>query len=182
MINLIISSKHYAFAASLVSLLLLQGCGGDRRDTPFDPAGTSSSSSSVSSVTITELGSGDARVKYTAFDNTEKRLQVVRDLTTFNSLSDHYSESPISLLANKDFTNGQVVVIYTGETDSCKNRVLFNKISAQKEGVNSVRVVVTYVEKSAVTNCVSSTATLSWLYYFYYVESTGPLIFEEKTL
>jgi uncharacterized protein YceK len=163
-------SRFIVAVAVCTAAILLQGCGAER-STPYSPD-SSSSSSSVTSVTITELTEGES--PRLVVDNIDKNIQVFHGRDAYFNIGDRYSNS----LVEQDFTAGQVVLVDLGETDSCANRLVFSSVSAQTEGVNSVKLVISYSEKTAITS--GCTSLITHPYRFYYIKSRGPLVVEEN--
>lgn len=154
-------------------MTVLQGCGGERT-APFNP-GSSSSSSSVTSVDATQLTQGTTTRVVPQYK--EHSLHVARDQTEFYKYVDEYSTINLDL---PDFTTGQVIIVDGGDTDSCKKKVIFNRLTAQQDGNNSVKVVVSYSESADVTT--TCTSVISRPYYFYYIKSLNTIIFSEDII
>lgn len=177
MINLLARQFHAAagVVSCLMAVVLLVGCGAERT-TPYNPAVTGSSSSS-SAVAVSTSVITQANQTTSVIDHTDKRLQVIREQGDFYNISDAYvnfNPSP------PDFTTGQVVLLDLGVQDSCKQHLDFNSIRAEQAGNNSVKLVVSYQERAAITTgCTSVTIRP---FYFYYVGSRGTLIVEENLL
>lgn len=168
--NFVCTHAHRSIAF-LLAVLLLQACGGERTE-PYNP-GNSSSSSSAIRVTASVITQGTASTS--VLDYSDKRLQVMRNEDDFYDISNGYLNVN---LPPPNFTNGQVVLLDLGEQDSCKQRLEFNSLHAEEAGDKSVKVIVSYRERAAVTTgCIS---VLTRPFYFYYVDSSGTLLFKEE--
>ena len=168
--NKFLFTKTHRSIAFLLAVMLVQACGGERT-APYNPV-TSSSSSSGAKVTTSIISQGTATA--VALDYSDKSLQVMRNENDFYGISNGYVNVN---LPPPNFTNGQVVLLDLGAQDSCKQRLDFNSIRAEEAGVESVKVIISYRERTATpTGCTSA---LTRPFYFYYVESRGTLIVEE---
>jgi len=79
-----------------------------------------------------------------------------------------------------DFDNGQVVLVYDGEVNSCLQHLEFNgTITAATASDTSLTVTLNYLEKPTLDNCGPS---ITHPYAFYYVPSRKLLVFEEKVV
>lgn len=164
-------------SAQLLSLLFsvgilstLQGCGAER-DTPFNPDTSEEDAVIVDSDPIKSGNKDNANVL--DFDN--KLLQVITNEDDYFEMIDKYTDNRPTA---PNFNNGQVVFIDLGEKDSCENYLTLSELIAQEEGDNGVKVVIDYNEHSK--NTGDCTSTITRPYHIYYIDSTGPLVFEEN--
>jgi hypothetical protein len=157
-----------------MSVCLLSACGGSDRTEPYSPSLSSSSSSAakVSTEAITQ-----STTTSTIIDHKEKSLQVMRDADEFYSITDAYVNFN---LGQPNFTEGQVVLIDMGDVNGCAQHLNFSSLRAEQAGANSVKVVVSYSETAANTSGCSTVITRP--YYLYYVQSRGPVVFQELIL
>lgn len=165
--------KSAQLFALLLSLSVIAGCGAER-DEPFNPDTDEDETGEVVDVNPVESGDqlDDANEELAEDD---KRLQVLKTSADFRNLLEFYSTANPT---EPDFTGGQVILIDMGEIDNCDEHLTFREVDAYETGDNGVKVVISYNEVAAKTsNCTSE---FSRLYWFYHIESTGPLVFEEK--
>ncbi len=139
---------------------------------------TNSSVSSIASSSAIELmliGSGTQT--NTVIEITEKNVQVMKNATDFMNISGAYSTVNLD---SQDFDAGQVILIDDGNVNNCDAHLAFNSnLSAETVGNNSLKVIIDYLEKPAVSPCAPSS---SRPYYFYYIKSRKLLTFEDKII
>lgn len=164
--------KSAQLLALLCSLGLIAGCGAER-DEPFNPDTDEDETGEVIESTLIE--NGDQEDANQELPEDDKRLQVLKTSADFRNLLEFYSTANPT---EPDFTDGQVILIDMGDTDSCEEHLTLRDVDAYETGNNGVKVVISYNEIAAKTSDCSS--EFSRLYWFYHIESTGPLVFEEE--
>lgn len=181
----------------LVSLIMLQGCGG-ARDEPFDPG--SSTSSRGPAVTMTRLVSGDDPVTDV---QTEGRIIKIRDEGIFET---YWNEYTTEIHETIDFAAGQVLLVDLGAKNTCDRKLTLKQYAAYEGSVNSVIVVLDYTDSGASSNSSSTSSESSSSesssssdsssssssnsscsavgtthpFYFYYIKSRDEIIVEEN--
>jgi hypothetical protein len=76
------------------------------------------------------------------------------------------------------FTDGQVIVVYDGEVNSCTAHVEFNgSISSYDLDNVSVKVTLGYLTRAAIDKC---SPTISHPFTLYHIKTKKQLSFEEK--
>lgn len=136
---------------------------------------SSSSSSSVLAVEVIQL--------WSATNTVNEISPAGKNHYTF-STADDFDKSIVnymdkSLLGTADyFTNGQVIIVYDGEVNSCAARVEHNgSISAYDLDSVSVKVTLGYLAREAIDKC---SPTISHPFTLYQIKTKKQLIFEEK--
>ena len=195
------SQKLFSLSAIILSGLLLQACGG-QRDEPFN----ASSSSSASSIAVTNLtsgnnqGAGGSDYNFTHREILEDEFKGVWKLYTNQDPSE-------SILSKADFTKGQVVLVDLGRLSECDPKSALDNFAVYQDGVGELRVVLTYkrADGVAISSSSSSSSVLSSSssssssssnsssssaadcgnanyvqnYYFYYVKSLDKIYYDE---
>lgn len=134
---------------------------------------SSGSSSSAISIAVSDLWSGANTV--TTIEKKEKNVQIIRTEAVFKTTATAYVGNE---LPPEDFIEGQVILVDDGEIDSCSAHLEFNKtISAVQLTDNTVKVTLSYVERTKQDNC---TPSISRPFNFYYLNTNKLLVTEEK--
>ncbi len=106
-----------------------------------------------------------------------KNAYAISTSSDFDKVIGNYVDK--SSLGTADyFTDGQVIVVYDGEINSCAEHLEFNhSISAYDSTNTSVKVTLGYLEKAAIDKC---SPTITHPFTLYQIKTRKPLIFEEK--
>ncbi len=171
----------------VVSLFLLQGCGG-QRDEPFN--GDSSSSSRGATVKVENLRSDKDPIEGADIVNEEKKIIFILDKPRFLELWRNYT---IAVAPDPDMDVGQVVLIDLGKKRICDRKVTLKSVTAFDASVNSAELIIEFEDvdgNSSSTSDSSSSSSASSAscdnetqeqpYYFYYVKTRKELVPEEN--
>jgi hypothetical protein len=138
----------------------------------------SSASSSISTLEITEILSGEET--YTEIVPSGLNEDAIETEEEFNKVIDKYLTDLTDLgSVSEYFSDGQIILIYHGEVNSCKPQPVFNKtLGADDVSDISVKVVVGVSEqKDGGFECVP---TITHPFSIYHIKTKKKLIFEEE--
>lgn len=194
-----ISSLIKTTLIALVAGVLLQGCGSER-DTPFNPGGTSSSSSSSLGTSITgfdRLRSGTKPITTPADLN--KKLIAIRDEADMDQYwaayvgfaqGDEWDKDKV------DFELGQVLLIDRGQLGQCDDIISFDRLQLYDHTEHTVKAIIRFNEtgRSSASSTSSSGSSSSYVeqdcdkglgtinqpFVFYYIPSRKVLVFQEN--
>jgi hypothetical protein len=185
-------TTFFKFSFVLLISTLLAACGAER-DTPFNPSGGTSSSSSIpvgATVTMTKIYESEAP-QPTYFNTTNKQIITIRTQDEFDYFWDNYASG--QTFNEIDFELGQVILLDLGNIGTCTQLLTYRSNKANDFSNNTVRVVFSYRDtqnSSAQNSSANSSYSESSCantenkrpFYFYYVESRKKIVVEEQVI
>jgi hypothetical protein len=186
-------TTFFKFSSILFISTLLAACGAER-DTPFNPSGGTSSSSSIpigATVTMTEIYESEAP-QPSLVETASKQIVIIRTQDEFDYFWDTYANG--QTFNEIDFELGQVILLDLGNIGAnCTQLLTYRSNKANEFSDNTVRVVFSYRDtrnnssnssaaNSSYSESSCANAENKRPFYFYYVESRKKIVVEEQVI